>query len=67
MKELRSQLRSGAPPASPAPADHTGEEGPTPLSAKEREEVACKLLAGEGRPIDAQVWPGLKHRAWYDA
>ena len=59
VRDLRSQLRSSgtAPNALPAPpgGKHGGEDGPAPLSAKEREELAVRLLASEGKPLDAQA------------
>jgi len=60
VRDLRSQLRSGAAPnALPAPSGGKdgGEDGPAPLSAKEREELAVRLLASEGKPLDAQARP----------
>ncbi len=60
VRDLRSQLRSGAAPnALPAPpgGKDGGEDGPAPLSAKEREELAVRLLASEGKPLDAQARP----------
>ena len=64
VRDLRSQLRSGAAPALPAPAGgRDGDDGPAPLSAKEREELAVRLLASEGKPLDAQArrWHPVKH------
>ncbi len=66
VRDLRLQLRSGAAPALPTPAGRDGDDGPAPLSAKEREELAVRLLASEGKPLDAQAsarrsWdPGLR-------